>query len=187
MRLIFPKTSKRTSLWQGQTHWELMYFFWLWRETGERDLYEGHRNTNYKSRLMSSKYHTVKWLLFSSSQFSEQSKTFGALVWHICLPDPSLPWGSNPQAGEFLVSKMRSCLLCEHRANTVSKQSTGDTCRVKQEEGKEAASGVSWLQCFVEEPGTWARTINVPSSDKSGTKYPNNIRNLIFCLIHNII
>lgn len=117
MRLIFPKTSKRTSLWQDQTHWELMYFSWLWKETGKRDLYEGHRNINYKSRLTSSKYHTVKWLLFSSSQFSEQSKTSGALVWHICLPDPSRPWGSNPQAEEFPVSKMRSCLVWEHCAS----------------------------------------------------------------------
>lgn len=124
MRLIFPKTSKRTSLWQGQTHWELMYFFWLWRETGKRDLYEGHRNTNYKSRLMSSKYHIVKWLLFSSSQFSEQSKTFGALVWHICLPDPSLPWGSNPQAGvscqqsEKLLVVGTPC-FCQSRAQEI--------------------------------------------------------------------
>lgn len=143
MRLIFPKTSKRTSLWQGQTHWELMYFFWLWRETEKRDLCEGHRNINYKSRLMSSKYHTEKWLLFSSSQFSEQSKTSGVLVWHIGLPDPSLPWGSNPQAGEPPATKMRA-VWCGNSV-LLSKQSTGDTCRVKQEQGKEPASGVSCL------------------------------------------
>ena len=55
-----------------------------------------------------------KRLLLSSSQFSEQSKPFGAVVWHTSLPGPSQPWGSNPQAEEFPASQVRKCLVWEH-------------------------------------------------------------------------
>lgn len=167
MRLIFPKTSKRTSLWQGQTHWELMYFFWLWRETEKRDLCEGHRNINYKSRLMPSKYHTEKWLLFSSSQSKAKLLEFwtdtSVCQTHLC-------HGGQTHKQESLLPPKWELFgvgivcFCQSRAQAILV-------------GWNKSRGRSQLLEFHDySQAPEFRTVNVFSSDKNGTKYTNNIR-----------
>lgn len=94
---------------------------------------------------------TNRCLLLSSSQFSEQNKTYGALVRHTqalafqtCLSHKGLTHKQEsflqPDEKVFGVGTLL-LLKWSYRAA----QSTGDICGVKQGKGKRPASGASRL------------------------------------------
>lgn len=58
---------------------------------------------------------------------------------------------------------------------------TGDSCRRNKRRGRSQLLEFHDYSTLWKSQAPEPRTINVFSSEKSGTKYPNNIRNLIFC------
>lgn len=157
MRLTFSDISNRTTLWQGQAHWEQMWFSHCGvregREICVKDTWISTANQGYHQVNITNRNG------YSSVVPSSQSRAAsGALFWHTCLPDPPQAWGSNPQAGEFPASQTRRCLVWEHCA-PVKVELQCNTEHVRHlwgetREEEEASFWDSWLQWSVEKRGT---------------------------------